>query len=294
MTCLGRFHAESHSKKDEYHERLRSVNPRASREIPEDWEQETLVTLRALNVPYTTALQAEMRMAMQETLNPTGPFATVIHSDPCPDNVFDFPDRLLLIDFEFASVMSCLLDATYPRMSFPSGWCAKRIPEELIDAVEASYRNELKKRIPAARDDRTYYEAYTQACAHHMLTKDMGLIPHILEEDSIRGISSQRSRVISHLQAFIAISEKHQTLPALRSMAVQILHSLEDRWPNAKPLHLYPAFSGRISPISWKSMTFGALPRNPMLDDSHIVRSPITWHEMRFLTEANKNKKSQI
>jgi hypothetical protein len=104
-------------------------------------------------------------------VNPTGPFVALTHGDPCPDNVFDYPDRLLLIDFEWASVGSALLDATYPRMNMPSGWCAGQFPENVLDVAESIYRDAIKQLIPEARDDKIYFEAYAGACAVYILNQ---------------------------------------------------------------------------------------------------------------------------
>lgn len=51
-----------------------------------------------------------------------------------------------------------------------------------------------------------------------------------------------RARVLSHLETIIAVSEKHQVLPAFRATARALLEAVRTRWPEAKQLELYPAF----------------------------------------------------
>lgn len=247
MTSLGRFHAAGHAKVGQYLEILHKINPEAPEISIEKSIEMSLGNLRAvltlLNLPHPRGLEEEVRTVITSTSNPTGPFVTLIHGDPCPDNVFDYPDRLLLIDFEWASVGSALLDAAYPRMNMPSGWCAGQFPENLLDAAESIYRDEMEKLIPEAKDDKIYFEAYAEACAAHILNQSMCFIPRVFEKDDAWGIASVRSRVLSHLKTFINIAEKRETLPTLKSLATEIVALLERKWAESKPLDLYPAFT---------------------------------------------------
>lgn len=247
MTCLGRFHAAGHVKLDNYLEILHRINPQAPNIEMQERTETTLNDLRSalkiLNLSSNEGLEEEAKKVVKSIYDPKGPFTTMGHGDPCPDNVFDYPDKLLLIDFEWASVESSLFDATYPRMNMPSGWCAGQFPEELLDKTEAIYREEMKKRIPAAADDRTYSEAYVHACAMHVLRSDMRIIQAFNEKDDTWGIAQVRSRTLSHLATFIKIAEKYDTLPSLRDTAKTILETLKRQWEGSKPLDLYPAFT---------------------------------------------------
>ena len=248
MTSLGRFHAAGHAKVAQYLKILHKINPEAPEISIKKSIEMTLDNLKTvltlLNLPHSKGLDEEVRAVIESTSNSKGPFVTVTHGDPCPDNVFDYPDKLLLIDFEWASIGSALLDATYPRMNMPSGWCAGQFPENLLNAAESTYRDEMIKLIPEAKDDKTYFEAYAQACAMHILNRSItSFIPWVFEKDDTWGIASVRSRVLSHLKTFINIAEKHETLPALKSLATEIVALLERKWGESKPLDLYPAFT---------------------------------------------------
>jgi len=252
LSCLGQFHATGHGRINEYLEVLHKINPQAPLNSQNEMIHKTLSELRPLlarlNIPFTELMEEEIKTVIRAVSDPEGPFGAVIHGDPCPDNVFDYPEKLLLIDFEWASVGSALLDATYPRMSMPTGWCAGKFPEEGLDTAEAIYRNELTKLVPAATDDRAYFDAYAQACAMHVLNTVPLDIQEVNEVDRTWGIASIRSRVLSRLETFIQISAKHETLPALRSMATQMLESLTAKWEESKPLDLYPAFGSAPLP----------------------------------------------
>ncbi|MBP6951637.1 MAG: phosphotransferase [Alphaproteobacteria bacterium] len=264
MKCLGQFHATGYGKTEAYFEILKKLTSEAS-----SWQEDLKIifddpfpklksVLKTFGISPSESLWAEINMVLKASLEP-GPFTTFIHGDNCPDNVFDNPGKneLLLIDFEWGSVRSALLDGTYLRMSMPTCWCSKAIPENLISSLEATYRAELMKKIPAANDDETYHTAYTQACAFWMLTIFVE-IEKVMDEDRLynsgpvpeKGVwkaeeNSGRPRTLSRLQAFINVSKKYDKLPHLKSIATQVLRELKTRWPDAKPLDLYPTFHQR-------------------------------------------------
>jgi hypothetical protein len=85
-----------------------------------------------------------------------GPWQSLVHGDPCPDNVLLVEGRARLIDYEAARPSHALLDGSYWRMGFPTCWCAGRTPEDVCVRVEAAYRKELAQSIPLAIDDTAY------------------------------------------------------------------------------------------------------------------------------------------
>jgi hypothetical protein len=44
------------------------------------------------------------------------------------------------------------------------------------------------------------------------------------------------------LQGFIQVSKEHDYLPHLRLAAKEMLEKVSDKWSDARPLDLYPAF----------------------------------------------------
>lgn len=261
MRCLGQFHGVGYGKTNRYFEILRKLTSK----IP-SWQDDLKTTfdepfpkiksvLTTLNIPQSEDLLAEIEKTLKAPLK-AGPFTTFIHGDNCPDNVFDDPvkDELHLIDFEWGWVRSALLDGTYLRMSMPTCWCSKAIPGDLIDSLEVIYREELAKKILAARDDDAYHTAYATACAFWMLNTFVE-IEKVMEKDRLyysgpvpeKSLwkpekNSGRPRVLSRLQAFMTVSEKYDKFPHLRSMTGQVLGELKTRWSDAEPLEVYPAF----------------------------------------------------
>ena len=252
MTCLGNLHGAASTEVDRYLEILHTINPEAQIIPAEDLKKEALGNIKSvltalkLSPPKNPErLGKEIEEIVQSMYTSAGHFITVTHGDPCPDNTFDYPKKLLLIDFEWGAVESGLLDATYPRMSMPSaGICAAQFPEELLETAEATYRNELKKHVPAAADDSVYFKEYAQACSMHILTRNMAYLPRVIaQEDTSWGGISVRARILTHLQTFIDVSKKYDTLPELRSIMVSILEDVKEKWKEARPLDLYPAFT---------------------------------------------------
>lgn len=261
MDCLGQLHACAYAKTDNYFKILNKIDPSSlpwkedlNKKINRDLPALELL-LKKLDIIISENLFTEMANVFTFNLAP-GPFTTLIHGDICPDNVFDNREKneLHLIDFELSFIRNALLDGTYLRMSFPTCWCAKALPNNLIDTLEASYRKQLKRTIPAARDDLEYSTAYVHACAFWML-KSLLLLDGVLVNERI-GPSGPtppqslwqpqenlvRPRILSRLIAFIEISKTHKQLPALLAAAEQILQKLEMQWPDAKPLEFYPVF----------------------------------------------------
>lgn len=247
MSTLGRLHAAGSAHVDRYREILHEIRPEVPRVTAEAAAKECLGNLRnaldSLGLTPREGLEEEIGRVTSSAYE--GPFVTVTHGDPCPDNLFDYPDRVLFIDFEMTGAESALLDMTYPRMNMPTGGFAGRIPEDILDAIEASYREQLKAGIPLATDDKAYEEAYAAACALHLLRQDMAYLNRVIEQDDDHwGGISVRARVNTHLPTFIAISKKYDTLPVLRKTAEDIFAALHRKWKNAKPLDFYPAFAG--------------------------------------------------
>lgn len=262
MMRLGQLHGESYQQKDKYLQILQTTHvdvPTLHNDFEANFREissQLELLLKRINLPYTTKMQTEVNMVIKSVLE-TSPFLTFTHGDACPDNVFDDPtsNQLRLIDFEKSFLRSALLDAVYLRMSMPTCWCAKSIPEELIESCEQIYRHELMKHISESKDDESYYTDYIYACAFWML-KSLSYAEEALDQDIVwstgplpktslwnPATNFARPRVLSRLEAFILVSKKYDKLPHIRFMAEQVLRTLKDRWHDAKPMSMYPSFS---------------------------------------------------
>ncbi|PPE03433.1 phosphotransferase [Holospora curviuscula] len=258
---LAHFHMASYGRLQEYDELLVSAHPK--RETLEDrikWNEEDLIpklegVCDILGIPCTNDLKQEASEVIEKALNP-GKFYVLTHGDICPDNVFDHEDKdeLRLIDFEWVRPGSSLLDATYFRMNFPTCWCAKALPEAVILELESLYRKTIASKIKANLDDAKYNKSYVAACGFWLLSS-MPFALRIMDKDKcwpsgpvpIDSLWNSednlaRPRFISRLQGFIQISKAHGMLPHLRNSAEQMLAKAYEKWDDARPLDLYPAF----------------------------------------------------
>jgi hypothetical protein len=186
----------------------------------------------------------ELRVVASAIQEP-GQFLAYVHADPCPDNVFVAESDLRFIDFEFGGFGHALVDATYPRMMFPSCWCANRLPDAVVARLESVYRGELSKRCMAAQDDRLFERALVSVCAFWLFRSFNRLFERGRDADPKWGISTIRQRLIARLEAFVDVSESFQQLPNLRGVAERAHAVLTKRWPETEPLPLYPAFRVR-------------------------------------------------
>lgn len=263
MQALGRMHAASFGHVSDYQRLLKELNPVASNEtvefqqIYDDLIERLHKGHQALGLTVSPLLIDEARMVAEKVLLP-GPFTVLTHGDICPDNVFDHPSKakdLQLIDFEWSFLRSALLDGTYLRMSFPTCWCAKALPKDVIQSLEKIYRQELMRTMPAAKDDTLYHEAYLYACAFWILQQTLHFILGVIEKDRVGPSgpvpanslwkpeeNTVRPRVLARLKAFVEVASKTNTLPNMTYMAGEMLSLLESKWQDTYSLEFYPAF----------------------------------------------------
>lgn len=100
-----------------------------------------------------------------ERLGPSSPYRSLVHGDPCPDNVFIDGVTAVFVDFDFASLGSCLRDGAYLHMPFATCWCVNQVPEGTRRRAIAVYRAGLTSAFPALADDGEYARAVADACA---------------------------------------------------------------------------------------------------------------------------------
>lgn len=270
MKALGSFNATTFGHSDEYMTILKTINKEARTpeedlaSISEYLLPKLKLTINLLGLSIPESFLDEAKQVLNSMFNP-GPFTVLTHGDLAPDNVFDHEGNkeLKLIDFECCALRNALMDGSYLRMSIPTGWCAKAIPDDVLIPLEKIYRDELKKTIPEASNDLAYSTAYTHACAFHALHQ-LANVEALLDNDRMWGsapmpkfplwdpaTNSCRSRFLSRVQAFIDVATEHDRLhpnqapilPHLRKMAEDMLSKAKARWPaDTKPLDFYPAF----------------------------------------------------
>lgn len=245
-TCLGGLHAMTAGRSGEFEAMFSARFPGRQPFAEELLEigtrmQKVRGLLDQLEVPAGRELADEIGIVTGAVSLP-GPFLAYIHADPCPDNLFDRGDRYRFIDFEWGHFGHALLDAVYPRMMWPSCWCAGRLPDEIIAKMENSYRAELIRGCPEAREDAVWEPGLVHMCAMTLLNRLAWDLEPALREDRKRGIASLRQRSLAQLEAFIKTADTFHQLPALCAAAGQLFSLLRMRWTDTTPLTLFPAF----------------------------------------------------
>jgi hypothetical protein len=245
-TCLGNLHAMTAGRAGEFEVMFSARFPGQQSFAEELLEigarmQKVHELLHQLGVPTNTELDSEIETVTRAVSLP-GPFLTYIHADPCPDNLFDMGDCYRFIDFEWGHFGHALLDAVYPRMMWPSCWCASRLPDEMITSMENSYRAELIQGCPEVKEDAVWELGFVHMCGMTLLNRLAWDLERALQEDHKRGIASIRQRTLAQLEAFIKTAEAFHKLPALCGVASHLFSLLQMRWINTSPLPLFPAF----------------------------------------------------
>ena len=236
-TAIGRLHADTLHCIDRHADFLQRDFPAAIRSpfSAEAWRRAGVDKVAAL---LGSAPPADAIEAIAQRLSDPGPWQGLAHRDGCPDNVLLTDGRAHLIDFEFAGPGHVLLDATYWRLGFPTCWCAGRLPDGVVARMDDAYRDAS----PIEVDDGAFRQEMAMLLFVRMLAIQAWLLERALSEDVIWGISTNRPRLLWHLDATIAGAERVPLLAGLRATAMRWRDDLGRRWPDAQPLALYPAF----------------------------------------------------
>jgi hypothetical protein len=240
-TCLGQLHSDTLGRVGEFELLYKTLAPkikftRASMNI-----QKHQSRLENLGIKLESKWLRDLEAIHQTVSNP-GEFLAYVHTDACPDNVLDTGDKLRLIDFETGRFDHAFIDAACGRMMFPSCWCSKRLPYDLVQQMENTYRAILSQHCPVVEDDQVFETNLVNACGLWLLYTLSRHFETALEQDENFGISSTRQRILARLEVFIVTSQEFERLPGLRNASSQLLDILHQRWPDVPNLPIYPAF----------------------------------------------------
>jgi hypothetical protein len=239
--ALGRLHADTAACRDAHRETFESIFGAGRPRRPSGWRVEKdaeYIVSKLGGAPPASELES-----LSARLADPGPWQSLIHGDPCPDNALMVDGRIRLIDYEFARASHALLDGVYWRIGFPSCWCAGRIPDDVASRVDAVYRAEIAKAMPLARDDDTYRVELAHAAAIWLFTCLHWRLDGALNDNSKWGIWSIRGRLLWYLDFIAGTTARAGVLPGIGDTARGWLAELQRRWPDEAPLGLYPAFA---------------------------------------------------
>jgi thiamine kinase-like enzyme len=246
---LARMHGTTFGHHDAYREmRLRFGPEEPSLALmPADWTSRLDQGVRQIGIEPDAETLIAVESILEQVRRPKG-FFTLVHGDPCPDNWVVSGDGLRLIDFEFSGFgydgfALATIDAVYPRMCFPSCWCAGSVPSSTVEAFEQSYREELARYCPDARDDRAFNDAMSLACSAWTVSTLVWHFSKAVSADEDWGIATVRSRILSRLEALLTAFEAYGPVPELARLAEKMLPVIEEAWPASSRLAPFPAFA---------------------------------------------------
>jgi hypothetical protein len=240
-TCLGQLHSDTLGKVGEFESLYNTLAPKIKLTRSSINTQKSQSRLENLGIKLESKWLRDLEVINQTLSNP-GEFLAYVHTDACPDNVLDTGDKLRLIDFETGRFDHAFIDAACGRMMFPSCWCSKRLPYELVQQMENTYRGILSQHCPILEDDRVFATNLVNACGLWLLYTLSRHFETALEQDENFGISSTRQRILARLEVFIVTSQEFEQLPGLRNASSQLLDILRQRWSDVPDLPIYPAF----------------------------------------------------
>ncbi|HEU5367780.1 MAG TPA: phosphotransferase [Ktedonobacterales bacterium] len=242
----GRLHALTINRRAEYLRIRERLGPAASANsyYSYRWLPAALQEIAALlDVPIQPGALEELE-GLRAALVTPGPFLTLVQSDAAPDNFLWDGETWCLIDFEGARYTHALLEGAYCRMPFPTCWCVYRLPEALIQRMEARYRAELSKSCPAAANETLFYRGLVEACLTWALSfhRMMRPLEKMLEQDRCLVALTDRQRFLLYLNTAAHASETFEHLPSVGRTVHQFARRLAQRWPEAVDPPYYPAF----------------------------------------------------
>ena len=210
--------------------------------------------LHTLEIPLPDGFDAAIAAIASAMCDPS-PFRSFAHFDAGPHNGLLTPNGIRLLDFELAGFGHGLIDVVGARMAFPAAYRGRRVPMASVQALEASYRAEIVHASPELAEDRVFYPALVQACAHWAFVRIWGFWKSYLKNrleigpdyENQRNIKPEnaayfRTMVLTYLISFIETAETFGELSSLRIIAEQVMDALRRIWPELEPWPVYPAF----------------------------------------------------
>jgi len=194
---------------------------------------------------------------LEAAIHEPGPLRAFIHQDAGPHNFVLTAEGATPLDYEFAGFGQCLIDIVCVRLSFPPAFRGRVLAREVTAQVEARFRSEAARAIPALGDDAVYHEALSQACAHWAFSKLIGFWRNYLRDrlengeawDTREGRQPERAAffrrmVFTYLWLTLDTLEETGQLDEIRAALERIVARLLHIWPETPLMGAFPAFGG--------------------------------------------------
>lgn len=260
MRRVGQMHADTFGKAKDFNEILQRIYPNALR-LHSLSEKDFTDFLNCIQRHIgKTSIELAQELAEIHRVMSADDFKVLLHGDICPDNVYFQQSNMQIIDFEYGDLGHALIDGVYLRMSMPSCWCSKTIPENIVTQMENIYHHALKAKLSSSEDNSLYNKALVYACAFWIIRVVNWHVDEVIQQEIICPSgpvdpdslwepekNAFRPRILSRLAAFIQIARKHQQLPAFTHVASNLLNYLRNTWPTTSFIEHYPVFGTSIT-----------------------------------------------
>ena len=177
---------------------------------------------------------------LAQRLNPAGQHA-LLHGDPCPGNVLRTASGIMFVDLEQAALGDGRLELAYPRIGFPSCWCAKSVPGPVLRQAEAAYRSTWH-----AVTGTEVSGDLAEACAGWLIRGDALVerayrgradqLARLPDEDWRWGTATARQRLLHRLAVVAGLGADHPRLAGLASVSLAMRERILASWPGLDEL----------------------------------------------------------
>ncbi len=176
----------------------------------------------------------------------TSEFLSIIHSDPCPDNIILNDQGLFFIDVVTIDYYYSFIDVAYFEIFFPSCWCAGLIPPHLQDKMRTKYITTYQKYRTI--DPETYAR---HAFIGSVLFETINLIMYLeeynarkmIETNTTWGIDNIHNRITTRYELIQQYGSKLSNFEPIVQGFRQLLKLIEIKYGKTEGLKFYPVFA---------------------------------------------------
>ena len=241
--ALGRIHAATKDRQHDFQSKRNAVYPTDANFNFDHMDAPWRLLLEAVNLKFDMTQMLDELTIIKQALMEPGHFGGLIHGDPCPGNIILREGRIVLVDFEWAAYGHVSLDACFARMTFPTCWQARPIPEAVQRIFESAYRQEIASVHPDVLDD----AGFARLLIPGMIFQFSGTLPRyvpvvIQNQSAPIELSIIRANFLARLRGLAQTLEEADEMPVIRKIVADLHRTLEAQWDIPKNIS-FPAFS---------------------------------------------------
>jgi len=244
----GMMHARTRGKGDAYHAlraALGPVNPvlDTRQDISLARWNELCAAVVSCGFPRAERATDDV-IALTGELQQPDPWLALTHQDLGPNNGVLTGDGVALVDFEGGGFRHLGLDAALLRFPFPQYGRWATVPDDVIDEMMKTYRDELSRGWPMAQDDDVFARILAVGCAAWALIRTYRL-PRVSDENQRpEDAHRRRTQLLHTIAAFVATAERAGQFAGLVAWFNDLACAMRQRWPDAAVAPRgFPAFA---------------------------------------------------